>query len=323
MKKIIGVISGDPNSINSEIIAKTWKKRKRLKNLNIFIIGNFALIKKQFSKMGYEIKINKINNLDVQNFENKLNIYDVPLNFQNAFNVPYKNKKKYINDCFETALELIKKKKIFGLVNCAINKRDISSKGKTIGVTELLAKKNKVQGKEVMLIYNNSLSVCPITTHIRIKLVSKNLNKKKIINKTLTINNFFRKKLGFTPKIGVLGMNPHNDENKPGSEEKKIIFPAINFLKKKGLSIKGPISPDTAFLDYKKNKFDIIIGMYHDQVLSPFKAIFKFKAINITLGLPFLRVSPDHGIGEDIVKKNKANPESLIESINFFKKINA
>ena len=102
-------------------------------------------------------------------------------------------------------------------------------------------------------------------------------------------------------------MNPHNDENKPGSEEKKIIFPAINFLKKKGLSIKGPISPDTAFLDYKKNKFDIIIGMYHDQVLSPFKAIFKFKAINITLGLPFLRVSPDHGIGEDIVKKKRNN----------------
>ena len=74
MKKIIGVISGDPNSINSEIIAKTWKKRKRLKNLNIFIIGNFTLIKKQFSKMGYEIKINKINNLDVQNFKNKMHL---------------------------------------------------------------------------------------------------------------------------------------------------------------------------------------------------------------------------------------------------------
>ena len=120
-----------------------------------------------------------------------------------------------------------------------------------------------------------------------------------------------------------MGLNPHNDELRIGSEEKKIIIPAISYLRKKGISIHGPISPDTAFLDYKKKSFDILVGMYHDQVLTPFKAIFKFNAINITAGLPFLRVSPDHGIGEDIVKKNKANPQSLVNSINFFKKINA
>jgi len=189
-------------------------------------------------------------------------------------------------------------------------------------VTEFLAKKKGVLGKEAMLIYNNSLSVSPITTHIRLNSVSKNISKKKIIDKTITINNFFIKKLGIKPKIGILGLNPHNEELKNKSEEKKIIIPAINSLRKKKIFVQGPISPDAAFLNYKKKGYDVLIGMYHDQVLAPFKAIFKFNAINITVGLPFLRVSPDHGIGKDIIKKNKADPKSLIDSINFFKKIN-
>jgi len=86
--------------------------------------------------------------------------------------------------------------------------------------------------------------------------------------------------------------------------------------------VEGPISPDTAFLNFKKKGFQILVGMYHDQVLSPFKALFRFNAINITLGLPFIRISPDHGIGKDIIKKNLADPTSLIESIKFFKNRN-
>ena len=82
------------------------------------------------------------------------------------------------------------------------------------------------------------------------------------------------------------------------------------------------MSADTAFINPKKYKFDIIVGMYHDQVLSPFKALFKFNAINLTAGLPYIRISPDHGTGKDIIKKNIANPKSLFESIKFFQKIN-
>ena len=89
---------------------------------------------------------------------------------------------------------------------------------------------------------------------------------------------------------------------------------------KKGIKVNGPIPVDTAF--NKRKGFDILVGMYHDQVLSPFKALFKFDAINITAGLPYLRVSPDHGTGIDIIQKNLANPFSLIESIKFFKHIN-
>ena len=86
--------------------------------------------------------------------------------------------------------------------------------------------------------------------------------------------------------------------------------------------MEGPLSGDTAFLNFKKNRFDILVGMYHDQILSPFKTLYKFDAINVTLGLPYIRVSPDHGTGREIIKKNLANPKSLLESIKFFKNIN-
>ena len=124
------------------------------------------------------------------------------------------------------------------------------------------------------------------------------------------------------PKIGILGLNPHNDELRNKSEEKSIIIPAINSLRRKKVLVHGPISPDTAFLDYKKKGFDVLVGMYHDQVLSPFKALYKFHAINITLGIPFIRISPDHGVGNDIIGKNLADPTSLLESIKFFKNKN-
>ena len=323
MKKIIGIISGDPNSINSEIIAKSWKSRKNFKNTNIFVIGNFNLIKKQMLRIGYNIKLKKINQLNSQNFKKDLCIYDVPLKFKNLFNIKLKDKERYIKNSFKIALNLIKKKRILGLINCPVSKKDLSNKKKFKGITEFLAKKNGVLGKEVMLIYNKSLSVSPITTHIKISSVSKNISKEKIETKIRIIDNFFKQTLKIRPKIGILGLNPHNDEMRSDSEEKKIILPAINNLKRKRILIEGPLSTDTAFLDYKKKGFNVVVGMYHDQVLTTFKALFKFNAINITLGLPFLRVSPDHGVGRDIIKKNKASPKSLIDCINFFKKINA
>ena len=322
MKKIVAIISGDPNSINSEIIAKTWRNKNNFKEINFFIIGNFLLLKKQFSKIRYKIKLKEINSIDTKDLKKNLCIYNVPLKFKRVFNVSTGNKKKYIKESFKKGLNFIKKKKIIGLINCAVNKKDINSGNNFTGITELLSKKTGVSGKEAMLIFNKSLAVSPITTHIKLSKVPKNISKEKIIKKIITINNFYIKVLKIKPRIGVLGLNPHNNELNNKSEEKKIIIPALKILKKRGISVIGPLSPDTAFLDYKNKKLNILVGMYHDQVLTPFKTIFKFNAINITLGLPFIRISPDHGIGEKIINKNLANPGSLIESIKFFKRIN-
>jgi len=189
-----------------------------------------------------------------------------------------------------------------------------------MGVTEFLASKcNIKKNSEVMLIWNKKFSVSPVTTHIDLKNVSKNLKSKIILNKINTINNSFKRIFRKRPKIGILGLNPHNAEMKKNSEEKKLIIPSILRMRKKGINLKGPLVSDTLFINDFKN-YDVIVGMYHDQVLTPFKTIFKFDAINITLGLNYLRVSPDHGVAKDLILKNKANPKSLIECIKFINK---
>ena len=321
MKNIICIIAGEPNSINSEIIAKAWKKNVVFKKSNIFIIGNYNLIKLQLKKIKIKIKIKKISTVEKQNFKKSLLILDVPLNFKNPFKITKKNKQIYILKSFKIAIDLARQNKVLGLINCPINKTEIFG-NKDIGITEFLAKKEGIYGKEAMLIYNHKLSVVPVTTHIKVKNITKQLSKRLLINKSITINKFFIKRFNIKPRIGILGLNPHNYELRKNSEERKIIIPAIKILKKKKINVRGPLSSDTAFIDFNKKKFDVLVGMYHDQVLSPFKAMFKFDAINITLGLPYIRISPDHGTGEDIINKNLASPESLIKSIRFLNKIN-
>ena len=127
----------------------------------------------------------------------------------------------------------------------------------------------------------------------------------------------FKNKFRIKPKICVLGLNPHNAELKYNSAEKKIIIPTLKKLRREGIAVSGPYPADTIFIDEFK-KFDVIVGMYHDQVLPAFKALCKFDAINITLGLKYFRVSPDHGVAKNITNKNKANPLSLINCINLF-----
>jgi len=319
MKNLIGIVAGEPYSINSELIAKTWKMKSEFKNSNVFVIGSYDLIKIQLKKLKIRVKLKKINSIKKQNFKKELLILDVPVKFNKPFEIKKKNKIKYVLDSIDLAIKMAKEKKILGFINCPINKKETFG-DKKFGITEFLGKKLGVLGKEVMLIFNKELAVAPITTHIQLKKVSSNISKKKIVDKLITINKFYSNNLKIKPKIGILGLNPHNDELRKMSEENKIILPAIKLLKKKKISVYGPLSPDTAFVDFKKKGFNVLVGMYHDQVLSPFKALFKFNAINITIGIPFIRISPDHGIGSDIIGKNIANPTSLIESIKFFKK---
>ena len=166
-----------------------------------------------------------------------------------------------------------------------------------------------------MLIYNKKLAVSPITTHIDVKEVSKKINAQLIINKVRKINSWYLSNLRKKPKIGILGLNPHNGELRKNSEENRKIIPAIFKLKKQKIDVTGPLVTDTAFMNFKD--YDVIIGMYHDQVLTPFKTLFKFNAINITLGLKYFRSSPDHGTAINLIGQNRANYLSLLNCINF------
>tara|TARA_B100001121_G_scaffold100131_1_gene88739 strand:+ start:1444 stop:2010 length:567 start_codon:yes stop_codon:yes gene_type:complete len=178
----------------------------------------------------------------------------------------------------------------------------------------LLKKKNK---KPIMLIFNKKFSVSPVTTHLPLKDVSKNINKDIIENNILRIDEFYKEIFRRKPRIAILGLNPHCESKYKNSEELKIIKPIINRMKKRKIYVDGPFSADTFFLKENFGKFNSVIGMYHDQVLTPFKTIFGFDASNITLGLPFLRISVDHGPNENMLGKNKSNSKSLENIFNF------
>ena len=312
MKKI-AIIHGEPYSINSEIIYKSWLKYKSNNKKKIFIIGSKRILEAQFRKLKINVKLHQLNT-DLILKKGRINILDIDINFKNPFILNLNEKRNYIFKSINKAHELAIKKKIKGFINCPINKEIFK---KNIGVTEYMASKNKSRSKEVMLIYNKLFSVSPITTHISIKDVIRKLKSQIIIKKVNTISKFYTQKFKKKVKIGILGLNPHNDEMRTNSFEKKVLIPLIKKLKKRGLKIKGPLSVDNVFLK-DKIEYDVVVGMYHDQVLGPFKAINKFNGINVTLGLKYLRVSPDHGTAGDLIFKKRANANSLINCINFF-----
>jgi len=247
----------------------------------------------------------------------KTYIIDVDFSFKKPFEKITNKSNKYISKCFKIAGSLLKKNKCAGLINGPISKRYFLS-GNFPGITEYLAYETNTKDNVAMLIYNKKLSVSPLTTHLPLKDVHKYLSKAKIVKQVKLIVNFYYKKFNKKPKIAITGLNPHCESNFETSEEKKIIIPAINYLIKNKYKVSGPFAADTIFLKEQSKNYDVIIGMYHDQVLTPIKTIFGFDAINITLGLPYIRISPDHGPNFSMLGKNISNPKSLVSALKFF-----
>ena len=318
MNRKIVLVGGDPNSINSEIIYKCWKKLPNKIKKRIILISNYKLLKDQFKKLNYNIKLSNEQNLFKLNKSNELKILNIKLDYKDPFKVPLKSAKPFVLKSLDLAHKLALNKQIAGIINCPINKNLLGNK--KIGVTEYLANKCLVKkNSEVMIIRNKELMISPITTHLDIRSISNKINKKLIITKINVINSWFKKTFKRQPVIAVLGLNPHNAELRKNSEEKKIIIPAIKNLKKSGFKLDGPLSSDTIFINNYKN-YDLIVGMYHDQILGPFKALYKFDAINITLGLKYIRVSPDHGVAVDRIKKKTSSAVSLIKCFDYIDK---
>ena len=321
--KPIIIVLGEPYSVFSELIFKIFKSNLIL-NIRrpIILIGSEKLLKRQMKKLGYDFYINKIHQNDIQNIvlSNKsLNLIDVNFYHHKIFDKITTKSNKYIKNCFVVALNLIKKNPQISLINGPISKKNFL-KNKFLGITEYLAQKVNKKNSVAMLIYNKKLSVSPITTHLPLKLVHKKLTKLKIINHIKLIVSFYKKQFNKNPKIAVTGLNPHCESNYKSSEEDKVIIPSIKKLNKSIYKVDGPFAADTIFMKENSSKYDVIIGMYHDQVLTPIKTLFGFDAINITLGLPFIRVSPDHGPNHKMLGKNLSDPKSLIEALKFLDK---
>ena len=318
--KPILIVAGEPYSVFSEIFFKSIRKNK-YKNPLILIASNKILLKQMNSlKFKFPINLISIKNTDFNKLDNKkINIINVNFSFIKTFDKITNKSNKYINECFNIAQKLLIKNKNFSLINGPISKKNFLN-NKYLGITEYLAYKNNKKDNIAMLIYNKKLSVSPITTHLPLKDVHKHLSKAKVINHIKLIKDFYKKKFNKNPNIAVTGLNPHCESNYKSSEEERYLIPAIKYLIKKKYKVRGPFAADTIFMKDELKKYDVIVGMYHDQVLAPIKTLFGFNAINITLGLPYLRVSPDHGPNVKMLGKNLSNPKSLIEALKFLDK---
>ena len=313
--KPIIIVAGEPNSIFFEIFFKVIKRKIKSP---IILIASKKLILKQAKILKKKIKFNDIYDLKIIKKKNnlkKINLINVDFNQSTAFDKISSKSNRYITNCFNIAIKLLKNNVSNKLINGPISKKTFLNK-KFNGITEYLANKTNTK-KFAMIIYNKNLSVCPLTTHLPIKYVSKKIKESEIINKVKLIDNFWKGKFNKQVKIGATGLNPHCESIDSFNEDKDIVLPAIKKLKELKYNIEGPLAADTIFLKNNRKKFDIVLGMYHDQVLTPLKTLFEYDAINITIGLPFIRVSPDHGPNESMLGKNKSNYLSLYNSIKF------
>ena len=317
--KPIIIVAGEPNSIFFEIYFKALKNHS-YKN-PLIVIGSQKILLLQMKKLNFSMKIRliKINNINDYVLNNKsINLINVNYYQHKVFEKSSKKSNFYISNCFNVAFKLLNDGFTDKLINGPINKKNFLNK-KYLGITEYLAD-NFDTRITAMLIYNKNLSVCPITTHLPIKMVSNKINANLIYNKIKLINSFYKKKFLIIPKIALLGLNPHCESVLKYNEDEKILKPLIKKLKKYNMRVSGPYSADTIFLKENRKKFNVIVGMYHDQVLTPMKTLFEYDAINITLGLPFTRVSPDHGPNESMLGQNLSNTLSLIKAIKFLEK---
>ena len=315
--KPIVILNGEPNSVFLEIFFKALKKKYRS---HIILISSIKLLKHYMKKFNFKKNINiiDINNLKKKKLKkNSINLINVDINL-NTYKKISPRSNDFIKKSFDTGLKLTQNGFTNKLINGPISKKSFLNK-KFPGITEYISSKTKTK-KFAMLIFNKKLSVCPITTHVPIKNVPRFINKKNITEKIYLINNFYKKTLGIEPRIGVLGLNPHCESTSKFNEDEKILVPLIKKLSQNGLKLSGPYAADTAFLKNNRSKLDVIVGMYHDQVLTPMKTLFEYDAINITLGLPFVRISPDHGPNEKMIGKNISDPLSLIRAIEFLDK---
>ena len=320
IKKRILITAGEPASISSEITIKAITKLKKESNSELILITDPSLIKHEIKNLNKSAKVNildkKLNFKDYKN--NFINIIPIQLNDKTIPGILNKKNSDFVLKSIKMSVDFLLQKKANAVVTNPINKFIMkSSNFKFNGHTEYLGHLSKFNKKPIMMLESEKLRVVPLTTHIPISSVSKKLNTKMIIEKINILNNelinIYKIK---NPKIYISGLNPHSgDGGKIGKEELTLIYPAIRKLEELGLNVQGPFPGDTLFQKNKIKEYDVAVCMYHDQALIPIKTLYSGNVINITLGLDFIRTSPDHGTALDIVGKNKADPNSLILAI--------
>ena len=333
MLPIIGITMGDPASIGPEISLKALSKKEIYMKCKPFIVGDASVLKKARSYVKLEnIRINSIQSISEAKFEyGTIDVYDLKLVDINNLKLGRVDRIAG-NAAFEyvkKTIELAKNNEIDATVTNALNKEAINLAGHHYsGHTEIYAEFTKTKKYTMMLAHDN-LRVVHVSTHVSLREACEKCKKERVYE-VIKVANDACKKLGIiNPKIGVAGLNPHCGENGLfGREEIEEIIPAIEQAKEEKISVEGPIPPDTIFSKARGGWYDVVVAMYHDQGHIPLKVIgFIYNqnerrweavaGVNITLGLPIIRTSVDHGTAFDQAGTGKANELSLINAIDY------
>jgi 4-hydroxythreonine-4-phosphate dehydrogenase len=317
-KPKIGITMGDPAGIGPEIVVKALKSSEIRRKCIPVIFGSYEIISQTAKRYAKNLRIIKIESLD-EIEESKINLFDCtsinPKQIKIG-EINYSSSKMAIDSLLACASACLDKK-IDAMVTAPLSKKGLHLAGYSFpGHTELLANLTKSKSFAMMFVADK-LKVILATTHLPLSEVSKHLSVKLILEK-IKLANFGLKSIFKIKnlKIGVCALNPHAGENGIfGKEEKKIIIPAINLARKEKINALGPYPADSIFSPKISAKFDCILAMYHDQGLIPLKILGIGNAVNLTLGLPFIRTSPDHGTALDIAGKGIANSKGMISAI--------
>lgn len=319
-KLLIGITMGDPCGIGPEIVLKALKSPAIRNIANFVIIGDSGVFERTARQLSIPMKYATISHISEAD-DSQL---PVSILSTDDFKPGIMRRKRATAEggelsvqCVIKGINLAMSGHIDALVTAPICKEAIHLGGYGYpGHTEML---HTFSGAErvVMLMVGGKLRVAFATTHIAIKDVPQSITVEDILRTIIITDNGIKQYFGIKkPKIAVCGLNPHaGEEGIFGDEEKKIIIPAIEKAKKKGIRCDGPVSADTIFYKTLKGAYDVVIAIYHDQGAIPLKLHAFETGVNITLGIPFVRTSPDHGTAYDIAGKGIADPRSMIEAI--------
>lgn len=332
MKKYLAITGGDPSGISSEIIAKSLYQRTFSKDYLPIVIGNCDVIEDGIRITGLPLKINMISDISqADENDNVINVLEVypKFDFKNLkYGTVQKESGILAYKSIEKAISLAKDKQVSAVVTSPINKESFLLGGSQYtGHTEMFAALTNTKNYSMILI-NGKLRVAHVTTHVSMRKAIELITCDNVL-RTICVANDACKKLGIkSPKIAVSGLNPHAGENGMfGKEEIEEINPAIKKAISMGIDAIGSLPADTVFSKALSGMYDCVVAMYHDQGHIPVKLLgFSVNAgtgkwesvngVNITFGLPIIRVSVDHGTAFGKAGKGYANPSSLIEAIN-------
>ena len=315
----IGITTGDPNGVGLETIIKVFADNRMAESFTPIIYSNPELVKiHKRASSAEEFNYNTINSAS-EAIHKKINLVNIWKDYKPnvEWGKPTAEAGAFAFKSLEAAVNDIASNKIDVLVTAPINKDTIQSKDFNFpGHTEYLAKFANTE-KVLMFLVSDILKVGIVTGHLPLKDVAQNISKDKILEKIKLMSESLVKDFGVNkPRIAVLGLNPHaGDNGLLGSEEKDIIIPAIREAADKGYYVYGPYGADGFFGSGGYKKFDAVLAMYHDQGLTPFKALAFDQGVNYTAGLPIVRTSPDHGTSYDIAGKGIADESSMRAAI--------